>query len=80
MGALFGGAMGFISGDDTDGWFRFSASEKAAEMAILLAPAGAIVGAIAGQRASWEPLGILNSERRISAVVDGRGVGVRIVF
>ncbi len=52
MGLLFGGTtgalIGFASGDDTDGFIQFTASEKALALGIVLGVAGATIGGIGG--------------------------------
>jgi hypothetical protein len=48
IGAGAGILIGFASGDDNTGWFRFSAGEKAAALGLSLGALGGLVGVITG--------------------------------
>ena len=48
IGAGLGAIIGFASGDDTEGWLRFSAGEKALGAGIALGLLGVVTGLIVG--------------------------------
>lgn len=78
-GALIGGVIGYSGGDD-HGWFALSAGQKATFGAITLGAIGALVGAISGPGSTWAPLGPASGARRVSLLVDGSRLGLRVRF
>jgi hypothetical protein len=62
IGGGIGVLLGFLSGDDEEGFIRFTAAEKALALGVVLGGAGLIIGTIAGIASSAsdrhiEPLG-----------------------
>ncbi len=51
-GFVLGSVIGLASGDDTEGWFRFTAGQKALFAGVSLGVSGAILGLITGAAAS----------------------------
>lgn len=57
IGAFTGALIGFVSGDDKEGWIRFTAGEKAAITGVSLGLVGTLIGVIAGSSAEiWIPI------------------------
>lgn len=48
VGGVTGVIMGFADGDDTRGWFRMSAGQKALVGGVMLGTVGAVVGGLVG--------------------------------
>ena len=87
-GALIGTAIGVGAGaliglaagsDDQSAFIRLSAAGKAALIAMVLAPVGAVVGAVVHPAERWEELP--KDRIRLSLVpVSGRGAAVSLAF
>lgn len=48
IGGVFGVLLGFAGGDDTEGFIRYTAAERASAFGVALGGSGLIIGAIAG--------------------------------
>jgi hypothetical protein len=83
-GALAGVVIGLASGDDPEScWiFCYTASEKAAGLALVFAPVGALVGALVAPGPRWAPVGALSAREsaRTSWYAGREGVGVQVRF
>ena len=57
IGVLAGTLIGYASGDDKEGWIRFSAGQKAGITGATLGLVGTLIGVIAGSSAEiWIPI------------------------
>jgi hypothetical protein len=54
VGAIVGAMIGFADGDDPAGFMSFSAEAKAGMLAIVFAPVGAMIGALAAPGEQWD--------------------------
>jgi hypothetical protein len=80
IGAGVGIVAGLASGDD-DGWFALTAEAKAAGLAVLLAPVGAILGALTAPGAVWQPVTTTRvSASRVGVHLGASGVGMKVRF
>ena len=80
MGVLVGGIIGLASGDDSPGWWSYTAGQKVGIFASTFGIVGAVVGAITGQGSIWQPLDASSGARRVSLLVDGSRLGVSVRF
>jgi hypothetical protein len=84
IGAAFGAGAGALIGlasgsDDPNSFIRLSAGEKAALVALVLAPIGAVVGAVGHPAERWKEL---PKDRILLSLVPvrGRGAAVSLAF
>ena len=80
IGAMTGGIMGSAEGDDPDGFFAFTAQQKAGMYGATLGMVGAALGAMSGTGAEWLPLNPANNDRKIGLVVTAHGIGLGVRF
>ena len=80
MGAGVGALLGFANGSDPRSAFiRLTAGEKALILAVVLAPVGALIGAVVRPAERWRELP--PDRIRLSLVpVSGRGAAVSLAF
>ena len=71
-GAATGGLLGLASGDDTSGFFRLTAGEKAAMGGIMLGLPGALIGAVVGANRPGERWERVSLPVRVGVTPPGR--------
>ena len=81
VGAVTGALIGFSSGDDPPGFISFTAEGKAALMAFMLAPIGALIGLIGAQGEQWAPISVEQVQLKAGVGTGGTsGVLVTVRF
>jgi hypothetical protein len=81
IGAGIGTAAGLASGDDENCFICFTAGDKALILTVLLAPTGALFGALFAPGSSWEWVHPGRMQLALASLRDGSpGVGLSVRF